>query len=82
MFNSFDSYEFTHTLYGKRIKQGVNRSQVITYTLDENSKGEIVGMILYVAAIVLDLQTGVGRSATYTLDADEALKFRDWFISG
>ena len=77
-----DTYEFTHTLYGKKVKQGISRSKIITYSLDENSQGEIVGMILYVAAIVIDVKTGVGRSVTYTLDANEAIKLRDWYLNG
>jgi hypothetical protein len=82
VYNSqFDSYEFIHTLNGTQFRQGVSRSQVLTYTLIED-RGEIVGLRLYVAAIVVDPKTGVGVSATYKLDADEAAKFRDWWLWG
>jgi hypothetical protein len=81
MFNSFDSYEFVHNVNGAKFQQGINRSQIITYTLIKEDD-EIMGLILYVAAIVLDVKTGIGRSATYKLDADEAVKFRNWFLLG
>lgn len=79
MYNQFDSYEFIHVLNGTRFRQGINKSQVITYTLIEKDN-EIVGMTLYVNAIVSDTKTGTSISSKYTLEADEAEKFREWFL--
>jgi hypothetical protein len=81
MYKSFESCEFRHIVNSAILTQGINRSQVITYTLIEKGD-EIVGMKLYSTAIVFDHKTEVGVSASYILDADEAAKFRDWWLWG
>jgi hypothetical protein len=74
-----NTFEFEHIVNGAKFTQGIDRRNVLTYTLIEKSN-EIHGMKLYVNAIVVDVKTGIGVNATYDLDAKEAIRFRDWWL--
>jgi len=82
MYNyQFDTHEFTYILHGNPFSKLINRGSVIEASPIEKN-GELIGMVVYTYAIVIDPKTGVGVSATYKLDADEAVKFRDWWLWG
>jgi len=81
LLTSHDPYEFTHTVNGAYFRQGITRSSVITYSIIERDD-EIIGLVIYVGAIIIDPKTGKNRSATYTLEKEEANNFRDWYLNG